>query len=81
LSAVLLYLLTVVPFSRDFPDGANLERYYYSRRKWFFGLLIAVYIIDSADTLAKGWDYALNLGLEYWAIGIAAHICTDTSSK
>lgn len=40
--------------------------YFLSRRKWFFGLLIAAYLMDIVDTLAKGEAYAAHLGPEYW---------------
>lgn len=74
LYAVLLYLVTVILVPRGFPAGGDFEQYYYARRKWFFGLMIAVSLVDTVDTLVKGWDYALTLGLQYWAIGIAAHL-------
>ena len=74
LYAVLLYLLTVVLFPRGFPDEASFEVYYYSRRHWFFGLLIATYVVDVGDTLAKGLEHATQLGVEYWVVGVAAHI-------
>lgn len=66
--------MTVVLFPRGFPVGADFEQYYYSRRNWFLGLLIAVWLVDGVDTRVKGWDYALGLGLEYWAIGVASHV-------
>lgn len=74
LYAVLLYLLAVVLFPPAFPGGASFEDYFYSRRGWFFGLLITIWLVDAVDTLVKGWDYALDLGLVYWVIGLAAHV-------
>jgi hypothetical protein len=71
LYAVLLYLLCVVLFPREFP--ADFSEYYYERRRWFFGLLIITFVVDVVDTLFKGMDYFANLGLQY-PVGVVVFV-------
>jgi hypothetical protein len=63
--AVLVYLL--VAFLMPQPIGAttNLKEYYYSHRKWFFGTMALIQVLDFGDTLVKGLAYFTSLGLEY----------------
>ena len=65
--AVVLYLTVVVLFPRDLPEGGDFKRYYYDRRAWFFGLLIAQNAMDFIDSAAKGTDHLMTLGPEYWS--------------
>jgi len=41
------------------------ENYFYSRKKWFFGVLAFSYMMDSIDTLLKGKQYAIGFGAEF----------------
>jgi hypothetical protein len=65
LFAVTLYLLCALlyPVSLDGYDG--FKDYFYSRRRWFFGLSIVFLLIDVGDTLLKGTAYFASLGPEY----------------
>ncbi|UCC83868.1 MAG: hypothetical protein JSW46_02735 [Gemmatimonadota bacterium] len=63
--AVLLYLLCVILFPRQFPEGGDYHDHFYARRGWFFGLFIVVYIVDVFDTLFKGTDYFMSQPVEY----------------
>jgi hypothetical protein len=63
LYATLLYLLCVILYPSELPS--DLRDYYFSRRKWFFGLWIAVYLVDVADTALKGGAHLVSFGLEY----------------
>jgi len=65
LYAVLVYLLCALLFPTDYSGYDGPKDYFYSKRAWFFGLLIFVNIIDLGDTLLKGWEYFASLGLEY----------------
>ncbi len=52
-----------------FPDSmegySGYEDYFMSRRAWYFGLLIAIFIADLVDTAMKGMDHFRSLGPEY----------------
>jgi hypothetical protein len=63
LYAILLYLLCVILYPAEYP--ADFRDYFYSRRKWFFGLWVAVYLVDVADTALKGGAHFASFGLEY----------------
>lgn len=63
--AVLVYLLCALLFPIDFSGYDGFKGYFYSKRAWFFGLLIITNVIDLCDTLLKGWEYFASLGLEY----------------
>ena len=70
LYALLLYLLCVFILPDSLHDYADYRDYYYSRRRWFFGALAAVYLVDYVDTLLKGADYLHAFGAEYPARNI-----------
>ena len=63
--ALLLYLLCVFVLPESLADYSGYRDYYYSRRRWFFGALAAVYLVDLMDTLVKGERYFEGFGLEY----------------
>ena len=52
-----------------FPDSmegySGYEDYFMSRRAWFFGVLIAIFLLDFADTAMKGAEHFRALGPEY----------------
>jgi hypothetical protein len=67
--AVLIYLWCALLFPRDLTGYEGFKDYFYSRRGWFFGLLLAGQAVDVADTLLKGWTHFRSLGASY-PIGI-----------
>ena len=82
LYALLLYLLCVFVLPDSLHDYADYRDYYYSRRRWFFGMLAAVYAVDYVDTLLKGVQYLHGFGAEYPArnvLHIAACIVAMTT--
>ncbi|MGO4450950.1 hypothetical protein AB4Y96_18705 [Phyllobacterium sp. TAF24] len=52
-----------------FPDSmegySGYENYFMSRRAWFFGILMAIFVVDFADTAMKGREHFHSLGPEY----------------
>ena len=68
--AVLIYLWCALLFPRDLQGYDGFKDYFYSRRGWFFGLLLAGQAIDVADTLLKGMAHFRSLGPSY-LVGIA----------
>ena len=65
LYALLLYLLCAFVFSDSAAEHDSYRDYFYSRRRWFFGLLAVVYAVDLADTWLKGAGYFHGFGIEY----------------
>jgi hypothetical protein len=64
--AFLLYLICGLLFPKDLePYGGDFKTYFYARRAWFFGALVTFTALDLLDTLLKGVQYFLSLGLEY----------------
>jgi hypothetical protein len=63
--AVLIYLWCALLFPRDLAGYDGFKDYFYSRRGWFFGLLLAGQAIDVADTLLKGIGHFRSLGPSY----------------
>jgi hypothetical protein len=72
--AFVLYLIAALLFPKDLEGFDGYKDFFLSRRRWFFGLLIAWNIIDLGDTAAKGRTYFASLGLEY-PLAQAALIC------
>jgi hypothetical protein len=65
LYAISLFLLSTLLFPDHLADYANYEDYFFSRRRWFFGLLALTFLFDVADTLLKGYDHLASFGVEY----------------
>ena len=63
--AFLFYLTACVLFPDEIDEYDGYEGYFISRRKWFFGLLAFISVIDIVDTLIKGADYFFRLGPIY----------------
>lgn len=63
-----LHFLTAAVLFPDRADAlSDAEAYFYESRNWFFGLLIALLVLDLADTATKGLEHARALGLGYAA--------------
>ncbi len=71
LYALLLYLLCALVFPESLPEGSGYREYFYARRRWFFGLLALMFVVDIGDTLIKGQAYLQQLGPEYWFRNVA----------
>ena len=63
--AFLFFLLASLLFPDEMKEYSGFEDYFFSRRRWFFGLLAVSLIADFIDTLAKGSDHLAALGVEY----------------
>jgi hypothetical protein len=63
--AVLIYLWCALLFPRDLAGYEGFKDYYFSRRGWFFGLLVVGQAVDLADTLLKGMVHFRSLGPSY----------------
>ena len=53
LFSVLLYLLCVIITPPDSPNGLDLREYFFSKRKWFFGVFLATLFVNLLDGLIK----------------------------
>jgi hypothetical protein len=71
--ASLFYLLCALLFPDDMKDYTGFEDYFYSRRRWFFGIFALINAVDMIDTLLKGWPYFRSFGWEY-PVETALHI-------
>lgn len=71
--ASLFYFLCALLFPDDMRDYAGFEDYFMSRRRWFFGILALIYLVDMADTLLKGRAHFASFGLEY-PLQTAVHV-------
>ena len=69
--ALLLYLLCTLVMPENIDEYQDWRDYFYTRRAWFFGFLAAAYLIDLADTRAKGADYFAAIAPEMLARDIA----------
>lgn len=63
--AFLIYLISTILFPRNLGKMRDFKAYFLSRRRWFFGLLIALLIVDVIDTLSKGMAHFAAFGIEY----------------
>ncbi|MGC4015371.1 MAG: hypothetical protein QM755_12775 [Luteolibacter sp.] len=63
--ASLFYFLSVLLLPAHMEEYSGFRDYFFSRKKWFFGVLATIHAADVVDTLAKGRDYFHSLGTEY----------------
>jgi len=63
--AFLIYLVCTLLFPSNLGEHTDFKSYFLSRRRWFFGLLIAILLVDLLDTLNKGTAHFASLGIEY----------------
>ncbi|MCW3798307.1 hypothetical protein OMW55_10885 [Sphingomonas sp. BN140010] len=64
--AVLLYLICAVLVPSTLRNYADYRAYYFSRRRWLFGLLLAFSLFDLLDSAFKGWSHLVGLGWLYF---------------
>lgn len=63
--AVLLYVGSALLFPSDLQGYDGFKHYFYSRRRWIFGIIIATGLADLVDTILKGWEHFASQGLLY----------------
>ena len=68
--ATLLFFVSLVIQPSSMDNIASYKEYYFANRRWIFGLLIAIWLWDFVDTLAKGTGHFVNLGTEYLIFSI-----------
>lgn len=69
LYAVLLYLQCALLFPEDIADYDGYQDYFMSRRRWFFGMVAALYAVDLLDSWVKGSAHLHALGGVYLVRG------------
>lgn len=54
---LLYFLLCAILYPDDLKDYKGYEDYFFSRKNWFFSILIVCFLADIVDTAIKGGDY------------------------
>ena len=63
--AVVLYLLSALLFPDNISEYAGYEDFFIRRRRWFFGLMAAAFLLDIVDTMIKGAEHWSLLSGDY----------------
>lgn len=63
--ASLYFFACTLLFPDSMDEYAGYRDYFMSRRRWFFGILALIFIVDVADTLLKGPAHYNSYGIEY----------------
>ena len=63
--ATLLFFISLVIQPSDTGQITSYKDYFFSNRRWIFGLLIAIWLWDYVDTYSKGASHFASLGTEY----------------
>ena len=66
--AFILFMASAMLFPTSMEGYENYKAYFYSRKGWLFGLLSLSYLMDFMDTLVKGKEYFISLGMEYLVV-------------
>lgn len=64
--AITLFLMAALLSPDSVSDYDGYEDFFLKRRRWFFGLLAATFVLDTIDTLIKGGTYWERFGLDYF---------------
>ena len=75
--ATLLFFVSLVIQPSSLENITSYKDYYFAHRRWIFGLLIAIWLWDFVDTLAKGTSHFVNLGMGYLLLNIT-HLVAST---
>jgi hypothetical protein len=82
--AVVLYLISALLFPDNIAEYAGYEDFFIRRRRWFFGLLAATFVLDVVDTLIKGTEHWSQLSGDYLVqvpIGLALCLVACVSAR
>ena len=63
--ATLLFFVSLILHPNNLDGIESYKEYYYSNRRWLFGLQIAIQLWDYVDTLTKGVDHMFELGIQF----------------
>lgn len=63
--AALIFFIAALLFPDKMVECEDFADYFQSRRRWFYGLLALLFLVDMADTLLKGREHFLSFGLQY----------------
>ena len=63
--ATLFFFVSIVIQPGKLDGASSYKEYYYSRRRWIFGLLIALVLWDFVDTYSKGFATIQGFETEY----------------
>jgi len=63
---LIFYMICAILYPDDLEGYKGYEDYFYSRKKWFFGLLAICFTADLVDTAIKGMNYFLRVNTEYY---------------
>lgn len=69
--AFFMYLVCAILFPKDLEGYDGYQDYFMSRRRWFFGMLMAWAVLDVVDSSLKSSDRVASLGVEYVITGTA----------
>lgn len=85
--ASLFFLMSTLLYPDHIQGQAEREAFFIHRRRAFFALFALSFVLDLGDTLIKGWEHFLSLGVWYvirMAAGLAialAAIGTENSKR
>lgn len=65
LFATILFFLATILFPSGIHEGIDFRKKFFERRRWFFSMLLTWLAVDQLDTLVKGIDHYVELGIEY----------------
>jgi hypothetical protein len=65
--SVVLYMLCAILMPDHLGHYGTYRAYFFSRRRWFLGLMLFFGLMDVVDSAVKGWDHFLSLGWPYFA--------------
>jgi MFS superfamily sulfate permease-like transporter len=63
--SIVLYLLSALLFPDNISEYEGYEDFFINRRRWFFGLMAASFVLDVFDTLIKGMERWSQLSGDY----------------
>jgi len=63
--SIVIFMLASLLFPWEFEQSLDLERYFFTNKRWFFGIFLAATLLDIPETLQKGVSHLREVPAQY----------------
>ena len=52
--SIVIFMLAAMLYPREVPEGLDFEAYFFTNKRWFFGIYLTATLLDVVETVSKG---------------------------
>jgi hypothetical protein len=52
--SIVIFMLAAMLYPREVPEGLDFETYFFTNKRWFFGIYLTATLLDVVETVSKG---------------------------